>query len=116
MSMIQIVIMGLLSMHLIKETHSECFPERRVKFNDKKNIRNLPGSQMEYYDLLMTEINCTKNKKTKIDSLSYKTKKTNFNKYGNRLNKTITNTKRVYYHEIFNPCKHDMKKTWSVIS
>ena len=36
MSMIQIVIMGLLSMHLIKETHSECFPERRVKFNDKK--------------------------------------------------------------------------------
>ena len=49
-------------------------------------------------------------KKAKIDSLSYMTKKTNFNRYGNRLNKTITNTKRVYYHEIFNPCKHDMKK------
>ena len=22
--------------HALKETHSECFPERRVKFNDKK--------------------------------------------------------------------------------
>ena len=55
-------------------------------------------------------------KKTKIDSLSYITKKTNFNRYRNTLNKTITNAKRVYYKAIFNLYKHDMKKTWGVIS
>ena len=55
-------------------------------------------------------------KKTKIDSLSYLTKKTNFNRYRNTLNKTITNAKRVYYKAIFNLYKHDMKKTWGVIS
>ena len=33
--------------HAIKETHSECFPERRVRFN-AKSIRKRPGSQMEY--------------------------------------------------------------------
>ena len=72
---------------------------------------------MEYFDLLIAEINCTKKtKETKIDSLSYITKKTNFNIYSNTLNKTITNTKRVYYKAIFNLHKHDMKKTWGVIS
>ena len=55
-------------------------------------------------------------KKTKIDSLSYITKKTNFNRYRHTLNKTITNGKRVYYKAIFNLYKHDMKKTWGVIS
>ena len=55
-------------------------------------------------------------KKTKIDSLSYITKKTNFNRYRNTLNKTITNAKRVYYKAIFKLYKHDMKKTWGVIS
>ena len=55
-------------------------------------------------------------KKTKIDSLSYITKKTNFNRYRNTLNKTITKAKRVYYKAIFNLYKHDMKKTWGVIS
>ena len=58
---------------------------------------------MEYYDLLISKINCTKKqKKTKIDSLGYITKKTNFNRYRNTLNKTITNAKRVYYKAIFN--------------
>ena len=40
--------------------------------------------------------------KTKIDSLSYITKKPNLNRYRNTLNKTITNAKRVYYKAIFN--------------
>ena len=65
---------------------------------------------------LIAKTNCTKKiKKTKIDSLSYITKKTNFNRYKNTLNKTITNAKRVYYKAIFNLYKYDMKKTWSVI-
>ena len=41
----------------------------------------------------------------------YITKKSNFNRYRNTLNKTITNAKRVYYKAIFNLYKHDMKKT-----
>ena len=47
---------------------------------------------------------------TKIDSLSYIIKKTNFNRYINTLNKTMTNAKRVYYKAIFNLYKQDMKK------
>ena len=97
--------------HALKETHSECFPERRVKFNDKKHkktpwitngiLRSINSRNKLYKKL----------KKTKIDSLSYITKKTNFNRYRNTLNKTITNAKRVYYKAIFNLYKHDMKKT-----
>ena len=102
--------------HALKETHSECFPERRVKFNDKKHkktpwitngiLRSINSRNKLYKKL----------KKTKIDSLSYITKKSNFNRYRNTLNKTITNAKRVYYKAIFNLYKHDMKKTWGVIS
>ena len=55
-------------------------------------------------------------KKTKIDSPNYIANKTNFNKYRNTLNKTITNDKRVYYKEIFNLYKDDIKKIWGVIS
>ena len=55
-------------------------------------------------------------KKTKIDSPNYITKKTNFNKYRNTLNKTLTNTKRVYYKKIFNLFKHDKNIAWGVIS
>ena len=94
--------------HALKETHSECFPERRVKFNDKKHkktpwitngiLRSINSRNKLYKKL----------KKTKIDSLSYITKKTNFNRYRNTLNKTITNAKRVYYKAIFNLYKHDM--------
>ena len=102
--------------YALKETHSECFPERRVKFNDKKHkktpwitngtLRSINSRNKLYKKL----------KKTKIDSLSYITKKSNFNRYRNTLNKTITNAKRVYYKAIFNLYKHDMKKTWGFIS
>ena len=54
--------------------------------------------------------------KTEIEALGYITKKTNFNRYRNTLNKTITNAKRIYFKAIFNLYKHDMKKTWGVIS
>ena len=101
--------------HVLKETHSECFPVRRVRFNDKNHnkthwitngiLRSINTRNKLYKKL----------KKTKIDSPNYITNKTNFKKYRNTLNKTITNAKRVYYKEIFNIYKHDMKKTWGVI-
>ena len=82
--------------HTLKETHSECFPERRVRFNDKKHkktpwiingiLRFINTRNKSYMEL----------KKTIIDSPNYITNKTNSNKYRNTLNKTITNAKRVY--------------------
>ena len=44
------------------------------------------------------------------------TKKTMFNQYRNTLKKTITLAKLVYYKNIFDRYKHDMKKTWGIIS
>ena len=102
--------------HALKETHSECFPERRVRFNDKKH-KKTPWITNGILRSINTRNKLYKKlKNTKIDSPNYITNKTNFNKYRNTLNKTITNAKRVYYKEIFNLYKHDMKKTWGVIS
>ena len=55
-------------------------------------------------------------KQSRIDSVDYITKKTEFNKYRNTLSKTITNAKRVYYKQMFDRYKYDMKKIWSIIS
>ena len=102
--------------HALKETRSECFPERRVRFNDKKH-KKTPWITNGILRSINTRNKLYKKlKNTKIDSPNYITNKTNFNKYRNTLNKTITNAKRVYYKEIFNLYKHDMKKTWGVIS
>ena len=88
--------------HALKETHSECFPKCQDKFKDKKNkktpwITNRILGSINSRNKLYKKL-----KKTTIDSLSYITKKTNFNKYRNALNKIITNAKRVYYKAIFN--------------
>ena len=96
--------------HALKETHSECFPERRVRFNDKKH-KKTPWITNGILRSINTRNKLYKKlKNTKIDSPNYITNKTNFNKYRNTLNKTITNAKRVYYKEIFNLYKHDIKK------
>ena len=55
-------------------------------------------------------------KQTTIDSVDYIARKTDFNKYINTLPKTITNAKRVYYNQIFDRYKYDMKKKWNIIS
>ena len=102
--------------HAIKENHSKCFPERLVRYNNKTHKKTpwitdriLRSSNIR--NKLYKKLN-----KTKIDSPNYITKKTNFNRYRNTPNKTITNSKRVYYKEIFNLYKHDMKKKWGIIS
>ena len=102
--------------HAPKETHSECFPERRVRFNDKKHNKT-PWITNRILRSINTRNKLYKKlKKIKIDFPNYITKKTNFNKYRNTLNKTITNVKFIYYKEIFNLYKNDLKKTWGVIS
>ena len=55
-------------------------------------------------------------KQSRIDSINYIAKKTDFNKYRNTLSETITNAKRVYYNQIFDRYKYDMKKNWNIIS
>ena len=102
--------------HALKETHSKCFPERRVRFNDKKHNKT-PWITNGILRSINTRNKLYKKlKKTKTDSPNYITNKTSLNKYRNTLNKTITNAKRVYYKEIFNLYKYHMKKTWGVIS
>ena len=49
-------------------------------------------------------------KQSRIGCINYIEKKTDFNKYRNTLSKTITNAKRVYYNQIFDRYKYDMKK------
>ena len=100
----------------LKEVHTECFPERIVRFNDKKHkktpwittgILNSINRRNKLYRVL---------KQTKTDAISYATKKINFNRYRNVLCKTIAFTKRKYYVHIFEQCQRDMKKTWATLS
>ena len=98
-------------LYAIKETHSECFPERRVKFNAKKHkkspwITNGILKSINNRNKLYKKL-----KQSRIDYVDYITKKTEFNKYRNTLSKTITNAKRVYYKQMFDRYKYDMKKT-----
>ena len=55
-------------------------------------------------------------KQTKTDAPSYEAKRTCFNKYRNLLKKTITHAKYVFYKNLFDQYKNDMRKTWSIIS
>ena len=102
--------------HAIKESHSECFPERRVRFNAKKHKKTpwITNGILKYinnWNKLYKKL-----KQSRIDSVDYIAKKTDFNKYRNTLSKTITNAKRVYYNQIFDRYKYDMKITWNIIS
>ena len=46
----------------------------------------------------------------KIDSFEYVIKKSEFNRYSNALKKMITHAKRLYYKNLFDKFKYDMKK------
>ena len=96
--------------HAIKETHWECFPERRDRFNAKKHkktpwITNGILKSINNRNKLYKKL-----KQSRIDSVDYIAKKIDFNKYRNTLSKTITNAKRVYYNQVFDRYKYDMKK------
>ena len=55
-------------------------------------------------------------KQMRPDSENYVIKRSNFNHYRNTLKKTMIHAKRFYYKNMFDRFKHDMKKTWSIIS
>ena len=84
----------------LKETHCECFPERRVKFNSKKHKKN-PWMTVGILKSINQRNKLYKKfKQTSINSISYVAKKTMFNRYRNTLKKTITLAKLVYYKNI----------------
>ena len=100
----------------LKKLIPSAFLNCRVRFYDKKHKKTPWITNGILRSIITRNILYKKLKKTKSDSPNYITNNTNFNKYRNTLNKTITNAKHVYYKEIFNLYKHDMKKTWGVIS
>ena len=100
----------------LKESHQECFPVRTVKFNGKKHKKK---SWMTLGILRSINHRNTMYKKLKQmrpDSENYVIKRSNFNHYRNTLKKTMIHAKRFYYKNMFDRFKHDMKKTWSIIS
>ena len=100
----------------LKESHQECFPVRNVKFNGKKHkkkswmilgiLRSINHRNTMYKKL----------KQMRPNSENYVIKRSNFNHYRNTLKKTMIHAKRFYYKNMFDRFKHDMKKTWSIIS
>ena len=92
--------------HSLKETDFECFPERRVRFNDKKKHRKSLWITNGILRFINTKNKLYKKlKKTKIEpppppiTLQRKQNITNMKIH---FKKTIPNAKRVYYKEIFN--------------
>ena len=100
----------------LTESYSACFPERVVRFNKKKH-KKTPWITAGILKSINHRNKLYKNfKQTQIDAINYVAKKANFNQYRNRLNKTITLAKRMYYKHIFDQFKYDMKKTWAILS
>ena len=94
----------------LKETHLVCFPEQVARFNKKKH-KETPWITVGILKSINRRIKLYKSlKKTQLNSISYATKKSNFNQYRNRLGKTIALAKRMYYKTIFEQYKQDMKK------
>ena len=87
-----------------------------VKFNKKKH-KKTPWITVGILKSINRRNKLYKSlKKTQLNSISYATKKSNFNQYRNRLGKTIALAKRMYYKTIFEQYKQDMKKTWAILS
>ena len=55
-------------------------------------------------------------KQMRPDSENNVINRSNFNHYRNILKKAMIHAKRCYYKNTFDRFKHDMKKTWSIIS
>ena len=87
-----------------------------VKFNKKKHKKTLWITVGILKSINRRNKLYKSLKKTQLNSISYATKKSNFNQYRNRLGKTIALAKRMYYKTIFEQYKQDMKKTWAILS
>ena len=98
---------------IVVSAKAKHLPTRRVKFNRRKH-----RIQMWVTKGIIKSIN-TKDNMYKILVQSrcdlYETLKAHFNKYRNILKKTIAKAKRIYYVEVFNQFKNNIKQTWKVI-
>ena len=100
---------------IVVSAKAKHLPTRRVKFNRRKH-----RIQMWVTKGIIKSIN-TKDKmykklvQSRCDSDLYGTLKAHFNKYRNILKKTIAKAKRIYYVDVFNRFKNNIKQTWKVI-
>ena len=98
------------------ESYFACFPERVVRFNQKKH-KKTPWITAGILKSINHRNKLDKNlKQTQIDAINYVAKKANFYQYRNRLNKIIALAKRMYYKHIFNQFKYNIKKSWAILS
>ena len=102
--------------NIIKQHKERHFATRLVKFNKKRHKTN---SWITYG--LIKSINKRDSiyrqlKKTKPDDQLYDEKKQNLALYNSILKKAIREQKCVFYDNLFNTYKSDIKKTWKSIS
>ena len=100
----------------LKESHQECFPVRTVKFNGKKTQKKSWMSLGILRSINHRNTMYKKLKQMRPDSENYVIKRSNINHYRNTLKKTMIHAKRLYYKNMFDRFKHDMKNNWTIIS
>ncbi len=100
----------------LKDSVNECMPTKVVKFNKKKHKRN-PWITFGIIQSINQRNKIYKKlKQTNVESNAYHMQKLTFNHYKNTLRKTIARAKKSYFNNLFDRYKHDLKKTWSIIS
>ena len=90
-------------------------PKKTVRFNTKKHLKKAwitKGilSSIQQRNLLYKKAMKCKNKEIQSMCLD------NYRSYRNTLNKVIRNAKEIYWKDIFDKCRHDMKQTWKNIN
>ena len=95
---------------------NECFPTRTVRFNVKRHKKTAWITSDIIKSINLRNKLHKLFRQTNSDALCYIEKQTAFNRYRNKLKKTITHAKRLHYKAIFNNVNHNIKKTWAIIS
>ena len=87
-----------------------------MKFNNRKHKKSPWATQGILNSINQRNRLYGRLKQTKTDAPSYEAKRTSFYKYRNLLKKIITHAKRVFYKNLFDRYKNDIRKTWSINS
>jgi len=102
---------------LVKYAKEKHLPKKEVKFNRKKHKK-----AKWLTNGILNSIN-TKNRLYKVfiqadigNGIMYNVLKDKYKCYRATLRKSIREAKRLYYMRIFQMCRNDMKKTWSIIN
>lgn len=100
----------------LENLRQEHFPTKTVRFNNKKHgksewittgIINSVNFRDKLYKRFM---------KTTFGSKKFFELKTNLDNYKNILRTTIRNAKTIYYSQLFERCKNNLKMTWKAIN